>query len=298
MKKERNYQPVLVVLVLIVIGVAAWNLFTDWQDRQAETTRQQENKEWRQQAEALSKKVAELETELKTVQDEKAPEGKATEVFGPAATAPASPEKAADAASTDRQILAFFNYLDGRDYVKAYALDGGTYAQYTAAVAELSASLPKVAGETESLYMTLKNVSHFFRVLGKKRTELVAQILKNEQEILEPAMRVFYQWFTGPAGTLKGKPSLPVMYEYSSFFLNTLGGRSYLMRRDSKVRLLTTYYCIKVLDRANDNGMNPNGIDIRPLIASTANDIHSQKGLIYQKSYLAELSRLAGKYPM
>jgi predicted negative regulator of RcsB-dependent stress response len=66
MKKERNYQPVLVVLVLIVIGVAAWNLFTDWQNRQAETTRQQEGQEWRQRAETLSKKVAELETELKT----------------------------------------------------------------------------------------------------------------------------------------------------------------------------------------------------------------------------------------
>jgi hypothetical protein len=36
------------------------------------------------------------------------------------------------------------------------------------------------------------------------------------------------------------------MYEYASY-LNTLGGRSYLMRRDSKVRLLTTYYCILVL---------------------------------------------------
>jgi len=111
-------------------------------------------------------------------------------------------------------------------------------------------------------------------------------------------MRVFYQWVTGPAGTLQGKPSLPVMYEYASFFLHTLGGRSYLMRRDSKVRLLTTYYCILVLDRANDSGMNPNGVDIRPLIASTAKDIRSQKGLIYQKSYLAELSRLADKYPM
>ena len=88
------------------------------------------------------------------------------------------------------------------------------------------------------------------------------------------------------------------MYEYASFFLHTLGGRSYLMRRDSKVRLLTTYYCILVLDRANDSGMNPNGVDIRPLIVLTANDIRSQKGLIYQKSYLAELSRLAGKYPM
>jgi hypothetical protein len=298
MKKERNYQPVLVILVLIVLGVAAWNLFTDWQDRRAETARQQESKEWREQAEALSKKVAELETELKTVQDEKPPAGKAAEIFGPAATAPTSPEKLSDAESNERQILAFFNYLDGRDYVKAYALDGGTYAQYTASVAELSANLPKVAGETDSLYTTLKNASHFFRVLGKKRTELVAEILKNEQEILEPAMRVFYQWFTGPAGTLKGKPSLPVMYEYASFFLNTLGGRSYLMRRDSQLRLLTTYYCILILDRANDAGMNPNGVDIRPLIPLTANDIRSQKGLIYQKPYLAELSRLANKYPM
>jgi len=298
MKKERNYQPVLVVLVLIVIGVAAWNLFTDWQNRQAETARQQESKEWQQRAEALSQKVAELETELKTVQDEKAPEGKAAEVFGPAAAGSTLQEKVSAVESNERQILAFFNYLDGRDYVKAYALDGGTYAQYTASEAELSASLPKVAGETDSLYTTLKNVSHFFRVLGKKRTELVAEILKNEQEILEPTMRVFYQWFTGPAGTLKGRPSLPVMYEYASFFLNTLGGRSYLMRRDSKVRLLTTYYCILILDRANDNGLNPNGVDIRPLIALTANDMRSQKGLIYQKSYLAELSRLADKYPM
>jgi len=298
MKKERNYQPVLVVLVLIVIGVAAWNLFTDWQNRQAETARQQESKEWQQRAEALSQKVAELETELKTVQDEKAPEGKTAEVFGPAAAGSTLQEKVSAVESNERQILAFFNYLDGRDYVKAYALDGGTYAQYTASEAELSASLPKVAGETDSLYTTLKNVSHFFRVLGKKRTELVAEILKNEQEILEPTMRVFYQWFTGPAGTLKGRPSLPVMYEYASFFLNTLGGRSYLMRRDSKVRLLTTYYCILILDRANDNGLNPNGVDIRPLIALTANDMRSQKGLNYQKSYLAELSRLADKYPM
>jgi hypothetical protein len=44
--------------------------------------------------------------------------------------------------------------------------------------------------------------------------------------------------------------------------------------------------------------MNPNGVDIRPLIALTANDIRSQKGLIYQKPYLADLSRLADKYPM
>jgi hypothetical protein len=79
--------------------------------------------------------------------------------------------------------------------------------------------------------------------------------------------------------------------------VDTFGGRSYLLRRDSKVRLLSIYYCIQVLDRANDQKMNPNGIDIRPLIASTARDMRAQRGLTFQKQYLAELERLARKYP-
>jgi hypothetical protein len=62
--------------------------------------------------------------------------------------------------------------------------------------------------------------------------------------------------------------------------------------------LLTIYYCILTLDRANDQKMNPNGVDIRPLIASTARDIRSQMGLSYQREYLAELDRLARKYQM
>jgi hypothetical protein len=42
--------------------------------------------------------------------------------------------------------------------------------------------------------------------------------------------------------------------------------------------------------------MNPNGIDLRPLIAATARDVRSHTGLAYQKQYLAELERLARKY--
>jgi hypothetical protein len=87
------------------------------------------------------------------------------------------------------------------------------------------------------------------------------------------------------------------MYANASFLVDTFGGRSYLLRRDSRIRLLSTYYCILVLDRANDQKMNPNGIDIRPLIAATAKDIRSHTGLAYQKQYLAELERLARKYP-
>jgi hypothetical protein len=79
--------------------------------------------------------------------------------------------------------------------------------------------------------------------------------------------------------------------------VDTSGGRSYLLRRDARTRLLVTYYGILVLDRANDQKLNPNGIDIRPLIAATAKDMRAQKGLAYQKQYLADLERLARKYP-
>jgi hypothetical protein len=58
------------------------------------------------------------------------------------------------------------------------------------------------------------------------------------------------------------------------------------------------YYCILVLDRADDHKLNPYGIDIRPLIAATAKDMRSQKGLSYQKQYIADLERLARKYQM
>jgi hypothetical protein len=298
MKKERNYQPLLVILVLIVIGVLLWIALQDWQAQRIESGRQQENRELQQRSEELSKKIADLETELRAVQTEKgADDSRAVEIMGPIPAETPGREQPPKAAEIERQVVAFFTYLDNRGYVKALQLEGGTYAQYAAAVDDLSAKLPAVTGETDSLYTTLRNVSHFYRALGKERTTLVIEVLRNETEILESAMRLFFTWYTGPAGTLKGRPSLPVMYEYAGFFLNTLGGRSYLMRRDSKVRLLTMFYCLLVLDRANDLKLNPNGIDIRPPLALLTPEMRSHRGLVYRSRYLAELERLAAKYP-
>ena len=93
-------------------------------------------------------------------------------------------------------------------------------------------------------------------------------------------------------------PSLKLLYEYSGFFLNTIAGRSYLLRRDSKVRSLITYYSIQLLDKANDAVLNDNGLDIRPHIELSMNDISNQKNLVYRKSYLAKLQRLKEKYHM
>jgi len=297
MKTERNYQPIMVILVLIVVGVFLWIVLRDWYNTRIETARKQESQEWQQRTEVLTQKLTDMEQELKAARGE-APLGeKVAEVFGPPAAEPPAREKLLTADEIERRVKAFFTYLDSRDYVKAYDLPGGVYEEYVQAVEALSTHPPRVAGETESLYEMLKNVSYFFRAMGRKRVQLTAEVLKKEPEIMESAMRVFFQWYTGPLETMRGKPSLKTLYASASFLIDTFGGRSYLLRRDSKIRLLSIYYCIQVLDRANDQKMNPNGVDIRPLIAAATRDIASQKGLAYQKQYLAELERLARKYP-
>ena len=151
----------------------------------------------------------------------------------------------------------------------------------------------------DSLYNMVRNVAHFYRVMGKKRVLLTRQILQNESEVTESVMKTFYQWFTmddrGQA-TLKGRPSMTTLYEYAGYLLNTLGGRSYLLRRNPKVRVLTTYYCVLILDWANDAEINSRGIDIRPYIKSSLMEIKNQIGLIHQKEYITRLSELSLKY--
>ena len=296
MKKERNYLPLMIVLVLAALGVVGWMVFRDWNESRVEAQRKQESQALKQRADDLARKVGELEQELKVAREEPSQE-KAEEVYGRAEAPPGGREAAAAPEEVERKVKAFFSYLDGRDYIREHHLEGGVYAQYLAAIEALSLNPPKVSGETESLFEMMRNVSYFYRVLGKQRIQLGTDILDHESEVLEPTMRVFYQWYTGPSDRLKGRPSLATMYAYASYLVDTFGGRSYLLRRDSRTRLLTTYYCILVLDRANDQKLNPNGIDIRPLIASTAKDMRSQKGFAYQKQYLAELDRLARKYP-
>jgi hypothetical protein len=124
--------------------------------------------------------------------------------------------------------------------------------------------------------------------------------LQNEDEILESVMQTFYLWATDETADREktGQPALKTLYTYSGFFLNTLAGKSYLLRRNSKIRLLTTYYSVLILDRANDEQLNPVGIDIRPYIEFLLNDLQSQIGLIHQKQYLSELIKLADKYKM
>ncbi len=301
MKMERIVKISIAVVILAAIFYFCYSLLAGWYKGNIETAKTKERKAWQQKTENLVEKITELEEELTQIKDQAIPTEKLAEVFGEQPLPIPSQSEKISLEEVERQIAAFFAYLDGRDYIKAHGLSGGTYNQYELAVAKLSIKQPIVTGETDSLYNLFLNIAHFYRVLGKKRVHLIRDILNYESEIMESVMKTFYLWYSFDDDTpanLKGRPSLPVLYEYAGYFLNTLGGRSYLLRRDSKIRILTTYYCVQVLDRANDKGLNSDGIDIRPHIEFAFNDISNQIGLIHQKEYLLQLENLKKKYKL
>jgi hypothetical protein len=296
-KMDRVIKVGIVVAIVAIIAYFGYNLFSSWHKESLETAKRHERVEWEKRTKELMEKVTGLEEELTSLKGESIPERKLKEVFGPD-TPLAKEEEPLSFEEIEQQIKAFFAYLDEQDYVQAYQFKGGTYQQFQLVVKKLSANPPSITDETASLYNLYRNMAHFFRVMGKKRVNLTRDVLQNEGEILESAMQTFYLWATDETADREksGQPTLKTLYTYSAFFLNTLGGRSYLLRRDSKIRLLTTYYSVLILDRANDQQLNPAGIDIRPHIEFLLNDLQNQIGLIHQKQYLSELKQLADKY--
>jgi hypothetical protein len=295
MRDGRYYQAVLGVLFVAVVGTVGWMAWSDWNEGQI-AARMQEYESQRLRVEALTHDVGRLEQAL-NIEWGHLPYDKAAEVYGVNLIEDWEATPKPD--ELERRVSAFFKYLDGRSYIRAYNLKAGVYNQYLAAMEALSLSPPKL-GPTASLQEMKRNIAYFSRVLGKQRLHLVADVLQEESDLIEPTLHVFFQWYAGAGRSdfLKGRPSLDTAYAYASYLVETFGGQSYLMRRESRTRLLMTYYCILVLDHANDHKHNPYGVDIRPLIAAAARDMLTQKGLTYQKLYVADLDRLARKYRM
>ena len=287
-------------LVVVIVGIAAYfgyNLLSSWHKESLEAAKKQERVAWEKRTKELMEKVTGLEEEMASIKGETIPEGKLKAVFGSEAPV-VKEEEPLDFEDIEQQIKAFFTYLDEQDYIQAYEFKDGTYAQFQIVLKQMSANPPRITDETASLYNLYRNMAHFFRILGKKRINLVRDVLQNEGEILESAMQTFYRWATYETGdrSQTGQPTLKTLYSYAGFFLNTLAGRSYLLRRDSKIRTLTTYYSVLILDKVNDEKFNSAGIDIRPHIKFLLNDFQAQIGLMYQKSYVSELQKLADKY--
>lgn len=201
-----------------------------------------------------------------------------------------------NAVPAETQVLAFFAYLDAQPYVQAQTSDAKTYDLFVKNVAALNREFPNVPQETKSFFEMMKNISFFFRTLGKNNIALTQSVLINENDIMEPVMAAFYSWFANEDSTLQGRPELKTLYEYSNYLMNSMGGRAYLMRRSPKVRMLSMYYCVLTVDRANDMNMNYNGIDLRDYLPPLLEDMRTQLGLINRSEYISTLEALQDKY--
>jgi hypothetical protein len=215
--------------------------------------------------------------------------------------AEASPAAAEDSClQSAARVSDFFSSLDRRPYIAFYEFEGGSERHFAGLVKKLAAHPPVVVRETDSLFTILQNTAHFYRVLGRDNLFLIKDILESETEIFEPAIADLYRWSLAAGNCGQEPPAIAMplagLYEYAGFFLNTLGGQSYLFRRAPLVRTLTKYYSVLIVDRAEEQGLNTHGIDVRPVIDGLIIEMEALRNLASREKYLRTLRNLQGKY--
>ncbi|VAW37129.1 hypothetical protein MNBD_DELTA03-878 [hydrothermal vent metagenome] len=196
---------------------------------------------------------------------------------------------------TSTEINTFFKHLEQQEYIKAYELHEPIGVHLNKIVIKLLNNPPIVAGETNNLFTVLKNTAHFYRVLGPKDLSLLRDILKYENNDLEHLLNLFYSWSKLPGCKTNGlnlQLPLPKLYEHAAFFLNTLGGQSYLFRRDSRLRTLIRYYSILIIDRAIKKNENKYHITLPARIKALIKSINTMDDLDNQEQYLNHLRNI------
>jgi len=201
---------------------------------------------------------------------------------------------------TADKILLFFEHLDRQDYIREFTIKGSTLDHIAGIINKLMANPPVVVRETDDLFAILHNMAHFFRILGPKDILLIKDVLINDQELVEPTMALFYKWSEiepeCPDKELNINLPLAGLYEYAGYFINTLGGQSYLFRRALYLRLLIRYYSILIIDRANSVDANRYGIDIRYTLGALISELQTNVDLENSQVYLENLINLQESY--
>lgn len=129
---------------------------------------------------------------------------------------------------------------------------------------------------------------------------MLKTILSHETSSCEEVLADFYTLTQQPE-YLRKNFSLHInddsLYDYAGFFLTTMGGRLYLFRRDSMLRMVVSYYSILIVEKANHLGKNRHGIDIRPAVDTLINEIeNSGSQLKLKEHYLDNLYNIKEKY--
>ncbi|MGA6924718.1 MAG: hypothetical protein WBY88_03490 [Desulfosarcina sp.] len=296
---NRTLATVMIICIIIVVGLVIYLMVNKWHRNQMIQDRQRAQNECMEVIHNMEADMEQLRGQLEAERRMRPGHEEFPTVFGTPAPGPEVEALPVDCKQAEEQMLAFYKYLDSRAYFAEQEITDGSAGYFRECAALLMAHPPINIAEMQEMLRLVKNVTHFYRVLGKKRLMLAKNILSAEDRVIEPAMGILFALVAECGQPLPGDVQpLPVerLYDYAGYFLNTLGGRSYLLRRESKVRMLVNYYAILIVDRANDEKFNKYGIDLRPYIDYLFYDISNQRGLAYRERYLTRLTALRDKY--
>jgi hypothetical protein len=297
----------IIVGFFVVIGVAllSYQLVGQWHKKEMATALNNQREKHQLAVAQFEKQIVEFQNKLneieeKQVESQPAPPTEAlSKIFGHETQIEALGSQETDCTNLNRQTKAFFAYIDQQNYLAEGGFSTPFAAFFQESMQLLAKNPPTLVAEMNDIFLLAKNVSHLYRTLGSRRLKVLKNIIDKEHDVLEPTMAVFYGWLTtcrknNPVP--KELPQLKTMYQYAGFFLTTLGGRSYLLRRDSVLRILVNYYSVLIIDLANDEKLNTVGFDIRNHIDLLYTELSNHSDLIYRDRYLAQLEALKTKY--
>jgi hypothetical protein len=297
---DRSIKILVSVLIVAIVGFLGYSQIKRWHQSALQKVVDQERSD-------CQKRLSESRAELLRVMEElkqlnnvgvEVPDSRLSAIFGEDSGKLAFGENIS-CDDLELQLKTFITYLSKQSYMDAYQGEGGVRKLIAEITESLSKSPPMLTGEMEDLVSLIRNVTHLYRQLGRERIKVVKNILKNESDIIETVIAIFYNYSMAAdrcQNAIIRTPSLETLYRYAGYLLNTLSGRSCLLRRDVPIRVLANYYSVLIIDKANDEMLNKFGIDIRPFIDYSFYEVSSQRGLVYQRQYLTKLNQLKKKY--
>ncbi len=192
-----------------------------------------------------------------------------------------------------REVRDLCSRIEMQDYYAAYELKDDAFSHFSTLLGRAASKPPVVSGETRDLYVLLSNTTHLYRTLGREDIALVKDILSHESEQTEAMFALLYAYLNQGYASGKIRVGPGPLYEYAGFFLNALGGQSYLARLDARTAALLRYYAVLIVERAEKEGLNRHGIDIRPAVHLLIVDMNALSGLKGRDAYLERLTSIA-----
>ncbi len=282
---RRNKGLLLLAIALIIGGLLVF-YFSYYYGKEGEKQATVENTDMDREERAQEEQAVTAEKKTEEVSGEQGVEGQATEVED-------------ECRRMEKELMEFLTYLDKKDYIRELGIGEDMHTHFKKILRRLSLNPPTPAGEGLKIDTIIKNIYHFYRALSLQDLKLIRLILQNEADTLEMNLAALYPWLMS-ADRCSQKdglpPSLDTTYRYAGFLVNSIGGRAYLFRRETRLRLLMNYYCLLIIHEADKKKMNSFGIDITPFLEPLAEEIENYQFLYYRKEYAGKLIDLKNYY--